>query len=47
VCSSDLDMAYSHREDGFFDWNAYYCKGCGICAQECPKEAIQMIAEEE
>ncbi|MBA4393978.1 MAG: hypothetical protein C0407_10540, partial [Desulfobacca sp.] len=24
-----------------------YCKGCGICARECPKEAIQMIAEEE
>jgi pyruvate ferredoxin oxidoreductase delta subunit len=22
-----------------------YCKGCGICAQECPTNAISMIAE--
>jgi pyruvate ferredoxin oxidoreductase delta subunit len=41
------DMAYAHREDGYFDWNSDYCKGCGICARECPKEAIQMVAEEE
>lgn len=20
-----------------------YCKGCGICAQECPRDAIDMI----
>jgi 2-oxoacid:acceptor oxidoreductase delta subunit (pyruvate/2-ketoisovalerate family) len=41
------DMAYSQNTDGYFDWNTYYCKGCGICARECPKKAIQMIAEEE
>ena len=41
------DMAYTHREDGYFDWNGDYCKGCGICAKECPKDAIQMVAEEE
>ena len=23
-----------------------YCKGCGICAEECPTKAIQMIDEE-
>jgi pyruvate ferredoxin oxidoreductase delta subunit len=23
-----------------------YCKGCGICARECPADAIQMVAEE-
>jgi pyruvate ferredoxin oxidoreductase delta subunit len=22
-----------------------YCKGCGICAQECPTAAIRMVAE--
>ena len=22
-----------------------HCKGCGICAQECPREAITMIDE--
>jgi Pyruvate/2-oxoacid:ferredoxin oxidoreductase delta subunit len=23
-----------------------YCKGCGICAHECPKGAIEMVIEE-
>ena len=23
-----------------------YCKGCGMCAAECPKDAIAMIQEE-
>jgi pyruvate ferredoxin oxidoreductase delta subunit len=23
-----------------------YCKGCGICAEECPAKAIAMINEE-
>lgn len=22
-----------------------YCKGCGICAEECPAEAIEMVSE--
>jgi NADPH-dependent glutamate synthase beta subunit-like oxidoreductase len=28
-----------------FEINVDYCKGCGICAQECPCGAIQMIPE--
>ena len=24
-----------------------YCKGCGICAVECPTKAIEMVAEGE
>jgi len=23
-----------------------FCKGCGICANECPKKAISMVREE-
>lgn len=23
----------------------FHCKGCGICAEECPKDAIKMIEE--
>jgi pyruvate ferredoxin oxidoreductase delta subunit len=22
-----------------------YCKGCGICAEECPADAIKMVEE--
>jgi 2-oxoacid:acceptor oxidoreductase delta subunit (pyruvate/2-ketoisovalerate family) len=27
-----------------FDWA--YCKGCGICANVCPKQCIEMLPEE-
>jgi len=30
---SSLEIAYD------------YCKGCGICAQECPRAAIEMVSE--
>lgn len=36
------DMAYSQNEAGFYDWSGRYCKGCGVCAEECPKGAIAM-----
>ncbi len=26
--------------------NYDFCKGCGICAKECPRNAINMIREE-
>ncbi len=29
-----------------FKFNYEYCKGCGICAAECPCGAIKMVAEE-
>jgi len=40
------DMAYAPNEDGTYTWLADYCKGCGICAAECPAEAITMEEEE-
>jgi len=31
--------------DGYFEADLYYCKGCGICAAECPRKAITMVEE--
>ena len=31
--------------EGYFEANLFYCKGCGICATECPKKAITMVEE--
>ena len=29
-----------------FEADLDYCKGCGICAQECPVKCIEMVKEE-
>ena len=31
----------------WFEANLEICKGCGICASECPHHAIEMIVETE
>jgi len=41
------DMAIKIMQDGYIEHDLYYCKGCGICAQECPTGAIAMKDEEE
>jgi pyruvate ferredoxin oxidoreductase delta subunit len=33
------------KEDGFFEADLDYCKGCGICAHECWPLAIKMVEE--
>lgn len=35
------------NEEGYFEAQLYYCKGCGICARECWTGAIKMVEEEE
>ena len=35
------------NEEGYFEANLYYCKGCGICARECWTGAITIVEEEE
>jgi pyruvate ferredoxin oxidoreductase delta subunit len=35
------------EDDGTFDSNLDFCKGCGICVAECYAQAIKMIPEEE
>ncbi len=33
------------RDDDYYEADLYYCKGCGICAKECPRYAINMVEE--
>ena len=33
--------------EGYFEANLFYCKGCGICAEECRRKAITMVEEVE
>jgi 2-oxoacid:acceptor oxidoreductase delta subunit (pyruvate/2-ketoisovalerate family) len=34
------------EKESYFTANLDYCKGCGICAQVCPRDAIMMVREE-
>jgi Pyruvate/2-oxoacid:ferredoxin oxidoreductase delta subunit len=43
VCP-DVAIAFSDKENEYAI-NYDYCKGCGVCAVECPRSAI--ILEEE
>ena len=31
------------RDDGYTEVDLRYCKGCGICADECPVKCIEMV----
>jgi len=33
------------KENDYPKWLYDYCKGCGICANVCPKNAIEMVEE--
>lgn len=33
-------------KDGIPEVNYDYCKGCGVCAAECPAKSIEMIRRE-
>lgn len=33
-------------KEKYYQADLDYCKGCGVCANECPKKCIQMVIEE-
>ncbi len=35
------------NEDGSYEINLSYCKGCGICQKSCNVKAITMVREDE
>jgi 2-oxoacid:acceptor oxidoreductase delta subunit (pyruvate/2-ketoisovalerate family) len=39
------DVAITRRDGGGFEVDLDYCKGCGLCAEECPRGAIVMTRE--
>ena len=40
------DVAITRQAGGTgFDIDLNYCKGCGVCAMECPRGAIVMTRE--
>jgi 2-oxoacid:acceptor oxidoreductase delta subunit (pyruvate/2-ketoisovalerate family) len=44
-CPDTAVLAQRNNTFGYvFDYD--YCKGCGVCANECPRDAIRMVPEE-
>lgn len=41
------DNAVTKIEPGVYEFKYDYCKGCGVCAEECPCGAIEMVPEVE
>lgn len=41
------DDAIYKTDEGHYVSNLEYCKGCGICANECTTKCITMVIEEE
>lgn len=35
-----------YKSENKLDIDYDFCKGCGVCAYECPKDAIEMIKED-
>jgi pyruvate ferredoxin oxidoreductase delta subunit len=41
------DASIVQSEEGHFEADLDYCKGCGICARECPVGCISVVGEEQ
>ena len=43
---SQKQIAALPKEETLFVPDLNYCKGCSVCAHECPRSAIEMVLEE-
>ena len=44
ICQTFCPEGCIHQNtEGYYLADLFYCKGCGICAKECPKTVITMI----
>ncbi|OIP11399.1 MAG: hypothetical protein AUJ96_02300 [Armatimonadetes bacterium CG2_30_66_41] len=41
------DSSVLPRDDWGFDIDLDHCKGCGVCVEECPRDAMSMVPEHE
>lgn len=39
------DSSVKVQDEKVYDFDYDHCKGCGICAHECPSDAIEMVPE--
>jgi pyruvate ferredoxin oxidoreductase delta subunit len=39
------DTSVLVKDEKVYDFDYDHCKGCGICAHECPADAIEMVPE--
>jgi len=39
------DASVKVADEKVYDFDYDHCKGCGICAHECPSDAIEMVPE--
>jgi 2-oxoacid:acceptor oxidoreductase delta subunit (pyruvate/2-ketoisovalerate family) len=46
VCPDNAVIKLDPTGSYQYDYDLDYCKGCGICAEECPCGAIEMVPEE-
>jgi pyruvate ferredoxin oxidoreductase delta subunit len=44
-CPDNAIYPADREKDQAISYDYVYCKGCGICASECPKGAITMVIE--